>query len=75
MLLSGNLVLIGTSVYTSNKTGKKYLRVAMAQDADTIDFLTDNFEIGKFERFKEYHCTFSYNPQYKRLSLENMKSV
>ena len=75
MLLTGKMVLVGTSEYTSGKTGKKYLKVAMAQEADTIDFLTEDFEVGKLARYKEYLCTFSYNPQYKRLGLETIKSV
>ena len=75
MLLTGKLVLIGTSEYTSGKTGKKYLKVAMAQDADTIDFLTEDFSVSSFPRYKEYACTFSYNSQYKRLSLESMKQI
>lgn len=75
MLLTGRLVLIGTEPYKSSKTGKEYLRVAMAQGADTVDFMTSDFEIAKAQPYKEYSCTFSYNPKYKRLDLESMKSV
>lgn len=75
MLLTGNLVLIGTAPYKSSKTGKEYLRVAMAQGADTIELLTTDFEIAKAKPLVEYSCIFSYNTKYKRLDLENMKSI
>lgn len=75
MLLTGKLVLIGTEPYKSSKTGKEYLKVAMAQEADTIDFLTTDFDIAKLARYKEYICTFSYNTRYKRLELDSLKSV
>lgn len=75
MQFNAKLTLIGTEPYHSAKTGKDYLKVAMSQGADTIDFLTTDFDLAKATVYKTYDCVLSYNTKYKRLDLEAMKTV
>lgn len=74
MQLSAKMVLIGTQSYKTAK-GNDYVKVALAQGADTITLLSTDFDLLKAKPYVEYSCMFDYNVQYKRLDLTNMVSV
>lgn len=74
MVLTAKMVLVGTEPFKTAK-GNDYVKVALAQGADTLDLLSTDFELLKAKPYVEYNCIFDYNTQYKRLQLESMRSV
>lgn len=74
MQLNAKMLLIGTEPYKTAK-GNDYVKIALAQGADTISMLSTDFGLLKAKPLVEYDCVFSYNTQYKRLELECMRSI
>lgn len=74
MQLNAKMLLIGTEPYKTAK-GNDYVKIALAQGADTITLLSTDLELLKLKPLQEYSCIFGYNTKYNRLDLESMKPV
>ena len=75
MVVSGKCVLIGTEPFKSEKSGKDYLRVTLAQNGDCGVFMSGNLDIAKLTIYKEYNCVFLYNARYQRMDVDSMKLI
>lgn len=75
MLLSAKVVFVGSERIKSTKTGKEYLRVLLVQGCDDIKVLTDEFSFENLPKFQEYAASFSFNAQYNRFNLLDLKPV